>query len=209
MIKSILSGSAAIALLAVSVLSYAGTFSQGSSLSPQASTQQNSNTNQQRPTATSGAPAHTGAPAKGAEDKAKAPTDVPVASKPLDIRSEVDKPAAAAAETYLATAYSLPGHTAGGKHVARGLIAADLVILPLGTRVRLDAGAYSGEYEVADAGTAVKGRRIDIWMPSYREACHYGLHKVKLTVLSYGLKRSSAPRRTRRRSPAKPRFAKT
>lgn len=199
MIKSALGGSAAIALLAVSVLSYAGTFSQGSSPSPQASSQQNSNTNQQQPTATSGAPAHTGAPAKGPEETAKAPTDVPVASKPLDAESEAAKPAAAA-ETYLATAYSLPGHTASGKHVAKGLIAADLALLPLGTRVRLDAGAYSGEYEVADAGTAVKGRRIDIWMPTYREACHYGLHKVKLTVLSYGPRRSTAPRRRTRHS---------
>ena len=91
--------------------------------------------------------------------------------------------------TYVATAYSLPGRTASGKHVSKGLIAADPAVLPLGTRVRLDAGAYSGEYEVADTGTAVKGKKIDIWTPTFREACRFGRRVVKLTVLSYGPRR--------------------
>lgn len=91
--------------------------------------------------------------------------------------------------TYVATAYSLPGRTASGKHVSKGLIAADPALLPLGTRVRLDAGGYSGEYEVADTGTAVKGKKIDIWTPTFREAARFGRRMVKLTVLSYGPRR--------------------
>src|SRR5438093_838209 len=42
--------------------------------------------------------------------------------------------------TYTATAYSLSGRTASGKPVSRGLIAADPRVLPLGTRVRVEAG---------------------------------------------------------------------
>ena len=86
--------------------------------------------------------------------------------------------------SYVATAYSLRGRTASGRLVAKGLIAADPRHLPLGSRVRLEAGAYSGEYLVADTGSMVRGRRIDIWTPSSREAMRFGRRTVKLTVLS-------------------------
>jgi len=90
---------------------------------------------------------------------------------------------------YVATAYSLRGRTASGRPVAKGVIAADPRHLPLGSRVRLDAGSYSGEYLVADTGTMVRGRRIDIWTPTSREAMRFGRRTVKLTVLSLGGKR--------------------
>ena len=90
---------------------------------------------------------------------------------------------------YVATAYSLRGRTASGRPVAKGIIAADPRHLPLGSRVRLEAGAYSGEYLVADTGSLVRGKRIDIWTPSSREAMRFGRRKVKLTVLSLGGRR--------------------
>ena len=90
---------------------------------------------------------------------------------------------------YVATAYSLRGRTASGRPVAKGLIAADPRHLPLGSRVRLEAGAYSGEYLVADTGALVRGRRIDIWIPTSREAMRFGRRTVKLTVLSLGSRR--------------------
>jgi 3D (Asp-Asp-Asp) domain-containing protein len=96
---------------------------------------------------------------------------------------------------YVATAYSLRGRTASGRPVAKGLIAADPRHLPLGSRVRLDAGSYSGEYLVADTGTMVRGRRIDIWTPTSREAMRFGRRTVKLTVLSLGAKRAADSRR--------------
>jgi len=97
---------------------------------------------------------------------------------------------------YVATAYTLRGRTASGQPVSRGLIAADPRILPLGSRVRLEAGTFSGEYLVADTGGAVRGRRIDIWTPSIREAMRFGRRTIKLTVLSFGGKRR-APKATR------------
>ncbi|HEU4714077.1 MAG TPA: 3D domain-containing protein [Pyrinomonadaceae bacterium] len=94
--------------------------------------------------------------------------------------------------SYVATAYSLRGRTASGLPVAKGLIAADPRVLPLGSRVKLEAGPYSGEYIVADTGGMVRGKRIDIWTPSSREAMRFGRRTVKLTVLSLGGKKRSA-----------------
>lgn len=90
---------------------------------------------------------------------------------------------------YVATAYSLRGRTASGQMVSKGIIAADPRYLPLGSRVRLQAGSYSGEYVVADTGSMVRGRRIDIWTPTSREAMRFGRRLVKLTVLSLPGKR--------------------
>ena len=96
-----------------------------------------------------------------------------------------ETPAAPPSESFTATAYSLYGRTASGSHVRKGMIAADRKVLPIGTKVRLDAGTYSGEYEVCDTGTLVRGKKIDVWVPSSREAMRFGRRKIKLTVLSY------------------------
>jgi len=108
------------------------------------------------------------------------------------VGSVTEQTAAAAAAAYVATAYSLRGRTASGRPVSKGLIAADPRFLPLGSRVKLEAGTYSGEYLVADTGGAVRGRRIDIWTPTSREAMSFGKRVIKLTVLSYGGKRKAS-----------------
>ena len=97
-----------------------------------------------------------------------------------------------APRAFTATAYSLRGRTASGRAVSRGLIAADPSILPLGSRVRLEAGSWSGEYLVADTGGAVRGHRIDIWTPTAREAMQFGRRMVKLTVLEFGGRRAKS-----------------
>jgi len=95
-----------------------------------------------------------------------------------------NREATSPAVRFTATAYTLRGRTASGGFVRRGIIAADRRVLPIGTRVRLEAGSYSGEYLVADTGGAVRGRRIDIWMPHTSEAMRFGRRPVRLTVLS-------------------------
>lgn len=129
------------------------------------------------------------APAELSEDangKERSSAAKPGAMLVAGIRSETAKEAEASspAVSFTATAYTLRGRTASGKTVARGLIAADRRVLPIGTRVRLEAGSYSGEYTVADTGGAVRGRKIDIWMPSTSEAMRFGRRAVKLTVLT-------------------------
>jgi len=109
-------------------------------------------------------------------------------TSPTNLKTEAVQPTTAS-QTYMATAYSLSGRTASGRVVSRGLIAADPHVLPLGTRVRVEAGLWSGEYLVADTGGAVKGRRIDIWTPTSREARRFGRRTVKVAVLSFPHKR--------------------
>jgi 3D (Asp-Asp-Asp) domain-containing protein len=88
--------------------------------------------------------------------------------------------------TFMATAYCLRGQTAAGVPVRRGIIAADPKILPLGSVVRLHAGGYSGVYTVMDTGGAIRGKRIDIYIPTRAEAVRFGARKVKVEVIRRG-----------------------
>lgn len=86
--------------------------------------------------------------------------------------------------TFKATAYCLRGRTANGGGVRRGIVAADPRVLPLGTRIQITAGAYTGTYTVADTGGAVKGRILDVWVPSCSEAMKFGRRSVSVSVLA-------------------------
>lgn len=100
-----------------------------------------------------------------------------------------------APQGYTAFSYSLCCKGSSGLGVRRGTIAADPRILPYGTRVRMTgSGAYDGEYLVTDAGTAIKGNKIDVWVPTIHEARRFGRRNVKLTVLSYGGKKAKVKR---------------
>jgi 3D (Asp-Asp-Asp) domain-containing protein len=95
-----------------------------------------------------------------------------------------------APQPYIAFSYSLCCRGASGLGTRRGTIAADPRVLPYGTRVYMTgAGSYDGEYLVTDAGTAIKGNKIDVWVPTIKEARRFGRKNVKLTVLSYGGKK--------------------
>jgi 3D (Asp-Asp-Asp) domain-containing protein len=85
--------------------------------------------------------------------------------------------------SFTATAYCLSGRTALGHGVRRGIIAADPRILRLGSKIALNAGNYTGQYLVSDTGGGVKGRRIDIWVPSCAEARRFGRRSVTVNLL--------------------------
>lgn len=87
------------------------------------------------------------------------------------------------AQQFKATAYCLKGRTAMGSGVRRGIVAADRRVLPLGSRIQIDAGSYSGMYTVADTGGSVKGRVLDIWVPSCSEAVRFGRRPVKVSMM--------------------------
>ena len=80
--------------------------------------------------------------------------------------------------SFRATAYCLKGRTAMGGSVRRGIVAADPRVLPLGSQIEIDSGSYSGTYTVADTGGSVKGRKLDIWVPSCSEANRFGRRTV-------------------------------
>ena len=85
--------------------------------------------------------------------------------------------------SFTATAYCLKGRTAMGHGVRRGIIAADPRVLRLGSRVLLGAGSYTGQYMVSDTGGAIKGRKIDIWVPNCSEARRFGRRTITVSLL--------------------------
>lgn len=88
--------------------------------------------------------------------------------------------AGASRGAFSATAYCFSGRTAMGHGVRRGLIAADPRVLKLGSRVYINAGQWSGSYLVSDTGGAIKGKKIDIWVPSCGEARRFGRRSVQV-----------------------------
>ncbi len=88
--------------------------------------------------------------------------------------------------TMTATAYCLRGITATGGEVRRGTVAADPRVLPMGSRIRIRGPRVNGKYVVEDQGAAVKGRRIDIFMPSCNQAKRFGRQPVTVIVEEIG-----------------------
>ena len=78
-----------------------------------------------------------------------------------------------------AVAYHLPGRTASGLPVRKGVVAVDPQLIPLGTRLYVPG---YGKAIAADVGVAIKGRIIDVWMPSTAEARMWGRKTVVITV---------------------------
>ena len=89
---------------------------------------------------------------------------------------------------FTATAYCLAGRTASGTRTRRGIVAADHRVLPLGSVIHIDTPAqpYSGTYTVTDGGAAVKGRRIDLFIPDCRRAKIFGKRRVGVRVVQRG-----------------------
>ncbi len=81
---------------------------------------------------------------------------------------------------FSASAYCFSGRTATGQAVRRGLIAADPRVLKLGSKVYISAGPWSGTYTVSDTGGAIKGKRVDIWVPGCSEARRFGRRSVQI-----------------------------
>jgi 3D (Asp-Asp-Asp) domain-containing protein len=93
--------------------------------------------------------------------------------------------------SFQATAYALHGITASGIYVRRGVIAADPRVIPIGSVVQILTPGYSGVYTVQDTGRLIKGKIVDVWLPSTREARVFGRRSIKLHVIRWGKKRRS------------------
>ncbi len=102
--------------------------------------------------------------------------------------------------SFSATCYCLRGKTASGAMVRRGIVAADPRILPLGTRIQISGSSHSGTYLVADTGGVIKGRIIDIWVPSCAEAIRFGRKRITVTVLGKGGKKANKAKVTTKKS---------
>jgi 3D (Asp-Asp-Asp) domain-containing protein len=78
-----------------------------------------------------------------------------------------------------AVAYYLPGKTALGVPVRKGVVAVDPRLIPLGTKMHVPG---YGRALAADVGYAIKGRIIDLWFPSTAKARAWGRRTVTIVV---------------------------
>jgi 3D (Asp-Asp-Asp) domain-containing protein len=91
-------------------------------------------------------------------------------------------------EVFHATAYCLTGITKSGIAVSPGHVAADPKVIPLGSVIYVDSPFMGGIYQVLDTGELVKGKIIDIFIPSYERCKEFGRRMVKVKVLRYGFR---------------------
>lgn len=85
-----------------------------------------------------------------------------------------------------ATAYCQSGMTKAGTPTRKGIVAADPRVFPVGTILKVVDGPSSGIYTVMDTGSAVKGKKIDIFIPDCRRARRFGLQKLWVRILRHG-----------------------
>ena len=89
-------------------------------------------------------------------------------------------------DDFKATAYCIKGITKSGVPVAPGHVAADPRIIPLGSMIYVESPLMSGIYQVTDTGRLIKGKIIDIFIPSYGKSIEFGRRNVRVKVLRYG-----------------------
>ena len=78
-----------------------------------------------------------------------------------------------------ATCYDLPGRTATGMPVGRGVVAVDPSVIPLGSRMRIPG---YGNGVAADVGGGIRGNVIDLWFPTYAKCAAWGRRTVTITI---------------------------
>ena len=88
--------------------------------------------------------------------------------------------------SFIATAYSLRGITSSGVEVMPGIVAADPAVLPIGSIIRIHSPDCPGIYTVLDTGANLRGRMIDFYMRTKREAVQFGARRVKVELLRRG-----------------------
>ena len=91
-------------------------------------------------------------------------------------------------EDFHATAYCLAGITKAGVPAAQGYVSADPKVIPLGSMIYIESPLMSGVYQVMDTGELIKGKIIDVFLPSYEACIEFGRRMVKVKVLRYGFK---------------------
>lgn len=122
-----------------------------------------------------------------------APAKVAVAPKPVAKAPQVSAPAVntstreitVKATAYTASCTGCSGITATGINIKANLnakvIAVDPNVIPLGSKVYVEG---FGEATAADTGGAIKGNRIDVFIPSEQDAVNFGVKQLKVKILN-------------------------
>jgi 3D (Asp-Asp-Asp) domain-containing protein len=114
----------------------------------------------------------------------KASTKVTVSKSAKKSSDKVVKVLTVSASAYTMNCKRCSGTTAIGinlkKHPNIKVISVDPKVIKLGTKVYVEGYGYA---IAADTGSAIKGNKIDIFIPSQREALQWGRRTVKVTIL--------------------------
>ncbi len=98
-------------------------------------------------------------------------------------------------EEFHATAYCVTGLTTTGVPAVPGYVSADPKVIPLGSMIYVETPLMSGVYQVMDTGELIKGKIIDIFIPSYEACLEFGRRVVKVKVLRYGFHNNVAEKK--------------
>ena len=77
------------------------------------------------------------------------------------------------------------GITASGKKAKWGTVAVDRKVIKMGSTLRIK-GFPDTIFRAEDVGGAIKGRHIDVWFPSHREALKFGVRNINLDRVRNG-----------------------
>jgi 3D (Asp-Asp-Asp) domain-containing protein/LysM repeat protein len=124
---------------------------------------------------------HVEAPKPGTQNTA-APAAAPAAAA---APSNVSKEITVKATAYTASCEGCSGVTATGINLNENpnakVISVDPSVIPLGTKVYVEG---YGMAVAADTGGAIKGDRIDVYMPSESQAVQFGAKEVTVKILN-------------------------
>jgi len=131
-------------------------------------------------TAAAPAPAKSAAPAK-----APAPASAPAEKAPAAASTQSGKTMTVSATAYTAYCAGCSGTTATGidlrSNPNQKVIAVDPSVIPLGSKVWVEG---YGEAIAGDTGGAIKGNKIDLFIPSQGAALEFGRKDVTIKILN-------------------------
>ncbi len=133
------------------------------------------------PAKTAAAPA----PAKSTAPAAPAPASVPAEKAPAAASTQSGKTMTVSATAYTAYCAGCSGTTATGidlrSNPNQKVIAVDPSVIPLGSKVWVEG---YGEAIAGDTGGAIKGNKIDVFIPSQGAALDWGRKNITIKVLN-------------------------
>ncbi|MFJ7508958.1 LysM peptidoglycan-binding domain-containing protein [Peribacillus simplex] len=97
----------------------------------------------------------------------------------------IEKEITVRATAYTADCQGCSGTTATGVNLKANpdakVISVDPSVIPLGSKVYVEGYGYA---TAADTGSAIKGNRVDIFVPNEKDAVNWGVKNVKVQILN-------------------------
>jgi len=103
----------------------------------------------------------------------------------VSTKNESSKEITVKATAYTASCEGCSGTTATGINLKanpnKKVIAVDPSVIPLGSEVYVEG---YGKAIAGDTGGAIKGNRIDVFIPSEQDAIQFGVKQLKVTIIN-------------------------